>query len=120
MDLTQLLAFSMQNNASDLHLSSTSPPIIRVNGQIKRIKAEPLSSDQIRQMLYSVMTEEQRADFERDLILILQYLLVIRLVFVLMPLIRVWEFLPFLEQFLLIYHQWMILICLQLFVNLRI
>ncbi len=67
MDLTQLLAFSMQNNASDLHLSSNSPPIIRVNGQIKRVKSEALSSDQIRQMLYSVMTEEQRADYERDL-----------------------------------------------------
>ena len=67
MDLTQLLAFVMQNDASDLHLSATSAPIIRVNGQMKKIKADPLSSDEIREMLYSVMSEEQRADFERDL-----------------------------------------------------
>lgn len=67
MDLTQLLAFAMQNNASDLHLSATMPPIIRVNGNMKRIKAEPLESDEIRSMLYSVMSEEQRADYERDL-----------------------------------------------------
>jgi twitching motility protein PilT len=67
LDLTQLLAFAMQNNASDLHLSATSAPIIRVNGQMKRVKADPLSSEEIRSMLYSVMTEEQRADFERDL-----------------------------------------------------
>lgn len=67
MDLTQLLAFSMQNNASDLHLSAASQPIIRVDGQVKKVKAEVLSSDDVRTMLYSVMSEEQRADYERDL-----------------------------------------------------
>ncbi|NQZ13662.1 MAG: type IV pilus twitching motility protein PilT [Alphaproteobacteria bacterium] len=67
MDLTQLLAFTLQNDASDLHLSSESPPIIRAGGQLKRVKADPLTSESIRSMLYSVMTEEQRADYERDL-----------------------------------------------------
>ena len=67
MDITQLLAFTMQNNASDLHLSPNNPPIIRAHGELKRIKAEPLRSDDIRTMLYSVMTEDQRADFERDM-----------------------------------------------------
>lgn len=67
MDLTQLLAFTMQNNASDLHLSAGSPPIIRVSGSMKRVKAEPLGSDDIRTMLYSVMTEEQRAEYEKNM-----------------------------------------------------
>lgn len=67
MDLTQLLAFTMQNNASDLHLSAGSPPIIRVSGAMKRVKAEPLGSDDIRTMLYSVMTEEQRAEYEKNM-----------------------------------------------------
>ena len=67
MDITQLLAFTVQNNASDLHLSPLNPPVIRSHGDLKRIKAEPLKSDDIRSMLYSVMTEDQRADFERDL-----------------------------------------------------
>ncbi|MCM2343864.1 MAG: type IV pilus twitching motility protein PilT [Alphaproteobacteria bacterium] len=67
MDITQLLAFTMQNNASDLHLSPNNPPIIRAHGDLKRIKSEPLRSDDIRTMLYSVMTEDQRADFERDM-----------------------------------------------------
>ncbi len=66
MDLTQLLAFTMQNEASDLHLSAGSPPIIRVHGLMKRIKSDELSSDDIRTMLYSVMTEEQRAEFEKN------------------------------------------------------
>ncbi len=67
MDLTQLLAFTMQNGASDLHLSASSPPIIRVNGEMKKVKADTLSSDDIRAMLYSVMSEDQRAVYERDL-----------------------------------------------------
>ncbi|MEM6782050.1 MAG: type IV pilus twitching motility protein PilT [Pseudomonadota bacterium] len=67
MDLTQLLAFTMQNEASDLHLSATNPPIIRAHGTMKRIKTDPLSSDDIRAMLYSVMSEEQRAIYEKDM-----------------------------------------------------
>src|SRR5262245_54380568 len=66
VDLTQLLAFTMQNKASDLHLSAGSPPIIRVHGTLKRVKSDPLSSDDIRTMLYSVMTEDQRAEYEKN------------------------------------------------------
>lgn len=68
MDLTQLLAFTMQNKASDLHLSPHNLPIIRVHGNLRRIKTETeLTSDIIRSMLYSVMTEQQRADYEKDM-----------------------------------------------------
>lgn len=67
MDLTQLLAFTLQNEASDLHLSAGSPPIIRAHGTLKRVKGDPLSSDDIRSMLYSVMSDGQRADFEQDM-----------------------------------------------------
>lgn len=68
MDLTQLLAFSMQNKASDLHLSPKNPPIMRVHGKLRRIKADSeLTSDDIRSMLYSVMSETQRADYEKEL-----------------------------------------------------
>jgi len=66
VDLTQLLAFTMQNNASDLHLSATNPPVIRVDGKLKRVKADALSTDDVRQMLYSVMSEDQRAVYEKD------------------------------------------------------
>lgn len=66
MDLTQLLAFTMQNKSSDLHLSAGSPPVIRVHGNLKRVKSDPLTSDDIRTMLYSVMTEDQRSEYEKD------------------------------------------------------
>ena len=67
MDLTQLLAFSLQNGSSDLHLSAGSPPIIRVDGSLRRIKSDALTSDDIRTMLYSVMTEDQRAEYEKNM-----------------------------------------------------
>lgn len=68
MDITQLLAFVMQNNASDLHLSTGNAPIVRVHGTLKRVKADDaLTSDGIRAMLYSVMTDDQRAAYEKDL-----------------------------------------------------
>lgn len=66
MDLTQLLAFTLQNSASDLHLSAGSPPIVRASGSIKRVKSDPLSSEDIRTMLYSVMNEDQRSEFEAN------------------------------------------------------
>ena len=67
MDITQLLAFVMQNDASDLHLSTGNPPIVRVYGSLKRLKADALTADNIRNMLYSVMTDDQRADYEKNL-----------------------------------------------------
>jgi twitching motility protein PilT len=68
VDLTQLLAFAMQNKASDLHLSPGNPPIIRVHGGLRRIKTDAnLNSDDIRGMVYSVMSEQQRAEYEKEM-----------------------------------------------------
>ncbi len=67
MDITQLLAFVMQNDASDLHLSPGSPPIVRVHGNLKKVKSDVLETETIRQMLYSVMSDDQRAAYESDL-----------------------------------------------------
>jgi twitching motility protein PilT len=66
MDITQLLAFVMQNDASDLHLSGGNAPIVRVYGSLKRLKADTLTNEAIRAMLYSIMTDEQRSDFEKN------------------------------------------------------
>lgn len=67
MDITELLKFTLDNNGSDLHLSGANPPIVRIHGQLHRLKTDTLLTDDIRSMLYSVMTEEQRATYERDL-----------------------------------------------------
>lgn len=67
MEITELLKFTMDNKASDLHLSGNNQPIVRIDGELQRIKTDQLSSDDIRSMLFAVMSEEQRATFERDL-----------------------------------------------------
>ncbi len=67
MEITDLLFASQKNGASDLHLSVGTPPILRVNGDILPLKADPLTADDVRGMVYSVMTEQQRSDYERDL-----------------------------------------------------
>lgn len=67
MDITQLLTTTKQNNASDLHLSPSNPPINRVHGELRRIGNENLTSDQIRQMIYALMSEHQRALFEENM-----------------------------------------------------
>lgn len=67
MDIIDLLVLTKKSNASDLHLSAGSPPMLRLHGEIVPHKRAVLSVDEIKTMLYSIMTEQQRSDFERDL-----------------------------------------------------
>lgn len=64
MDITQLLQFAHQQRASDLHISAGEPPMIRVHGDVKKIKAPALTSEQTHAMLYDIMGDSQRKHFE--------------------------------------------------------
>ncbi len=64
MDIAELLAFSVKNAASDLHLSAGLPPMIRVDGDIRRINVPPLENKAVHAMLYDIMNDRQRKDFE--------------------------------------------------------
>lgn len=67
MEITDLLMATHKNKASDLHLSTKNPPIMRVNGDMLPLDIPPLDQDTIKRMVYSIMTEQQRADYEREL-----------------------------------------------------
>ena len=67
MDITQLLAFSVKNKASDLHLSSGLPPMIRVHGDVRRINVDPLEHKQVHDMVYDIMNDAQRKAYEETL-----------------------------------------------------
>ena len=67
MDITQLLAFSVKNKASDLHLSAGLPPMIRVHGDVRRINIEPLDHKQVHAMVYDIMNDTQRKHYEDTL-----------------------------------------------------
>lgn len=66
MDLSELLAFAVKNNASDIHLSSELPPMIRIDGEIRRIKVDALSSSQVQDMIQDIMSDLQRKEFEKS------------------------------------------------------
>jgi twitching motility protein PilT len=64
MDITELLAFSVKNNASDLHLSAGLPPMIRVDGDMRRINVPPLDHATVHALIYDIMNDNQRKDYE--------------------------------------------------------
>jgi twitching motility protein PilT len=67
MDITELLAFSVQNKASDLHLSAGMPPMIRVHGDVRRINLPAMEHKQVHAMLYEVMNDGLRKVYEEHL-----------------------------------------------------
>jgi len=66
-EIIDLLIFAQKNNASDIFLSVGSPPIMRINGDLMPYKAPVLEGDELKQMLYSIMSDHQRSEYERDL-----------------------------------------------------
>ncbi|NIP16867.1 MAG: PilT/PilU family type 4a pilus ATPase [Xanthomonadales bacterium] len=67
MDIAELLAYSVKNKASDLHLSSGLPPMIRVDGDLRRLNVPALDNRQLTELIYSTMSDHQRRDFEANL-----------------------------------------------------
>jgi len=64
MDIAQLLAFSVKNGASDLHLSAGLPPMIRVDGDVRRINVDPMDHELVHGMVYDIMNDKQRKAYE--------------------------------------------------------
>lgn len=64
MDIAELLEFSVKNKASDLHLSAGLPPMIRVDGDIRRINIPALEHKEVHALIYDIMNDKQRRDYE--------------------------------------------------------
>ena len=64
MDITELLAFTVKNKASDLHISAGLPPMIRVHGDVRRINLPPLAHKDVHAMVYDIMNDSQRKQYE--------------------------------------------------------
>jgi len=67
MDIGELLAFSVKNGASDLHLSAGLPPMIRVDGDVRRINVPSMDHKDVHDMVYDIMNDKQRKDYEEFL-----------------------------------------------------
>jgi len=67
MEIAELLAFGVKNKASDLHLSAGLPPMIRVHGDVRRINVPSLTHDDVHGMVYDIMNDGQRKQYEENL-----------------------------------------------------
>ncbi len=67
MDIGELLAFGVKNGSSDLHLSAGVQPMIRVSGDMRRINLPALTHSEVRDMVYDIMNDKQRKDYEKYL-----------------------------------------------------
>ncbi|MCC4831126.1 type IV pilus twitching motility protein PilT [Shewanella sp. 1_MG-2023] len=67
MEITELLAFSVKHNASDLHLSAGVSPMIRVDGEVRKINLPALDHQAVHGLVYDIMNDKQRKDFEEHL-----------------------------------------------------
>ena len=66
MDITELLSFSVEHKASDLHLSAGVPPMIRVDGDVRKINVPALDHKQVHQLVYDIMNDKQRKEYEEN------------------------------------------------------
>lgn len=67
MDIGELLAFGVKNRCSDLHLSAGLPPMIRVDGDVRRINVPPLDHKTVHDLVYDIMNDKQRKEYEEFL-----------------------------------------------------
>ena len=67
MDITELLSFSVKQGASDLHLTAGMPPLIRVDGDIRKINVPTMEHKEVHSLIYEIMTDKQRKGYEEFL-----------------------------------------------------
>jgi twitching motility protein PilT len=66
MDVSELLIFAVKQKASDLHLSSGEPPMLRIHGEIRKLEGSPVNNDQVHKMIYDILNDRQRKMFEEN------------------------------------------------------
>ncbi len=66
MEISELLGFAAEKQASDLILTVNSPPILRIDGEMRFITGEPLGGEQAKSLVYSVLDDAQIAQFEAE------------------------------------------------------
>lgn len=64
MTITELLGFSVKQGASDLHITAGMPPLIRVDGDIRRIDVPEMDHKEVHSLIYEIMNDKQRQDYE--------------------------------------------------------
>ncbi len=66
MDLVDVLLEVLERDASDLHLTVGTPPVIRINGVLERLDYPRLSANDTRELIYSILSQDQRQRLENE------------------------------------------------------
>ncbi|MHC6803596.1 twitching motility protein PilT, partial [Vibrio antiquarius] len=64
MDITELLDFSVKHNASDLHLSAGVPPMVRIDGDVRKLGIPAFTHQEVHRLVFEIMNDAQRSEFE--------------------------------------------------------
>jgi twitching motility protein PilT len=67
MEIRELLSLTIEKGASDLHLTENEPPIIRIDGTLRRTESHAFRRDELKRLIYSLLTDIQKSEFEREL-----------------------------------------------------
>ncbi|OIN24583.1 type IV pilus twitching motility protein PilT [Vibrio barjaei] len=67
MDITELLDFSVKHNASDLHLSAGVPPMVRIDGEVRKLGIPTLEHSEVHKLVFDIMNDKQRSEYEEHL-----------------------------------------------------
>lgn len=67
MDITELLDFSVKHNASDLHLSAGVPPMVRIDGDVRKLGIPAFTHQEVHRLVFEIMNDAQRSEFEEKL-----------------------------------------------------
>jgi twitching motility protein PilT len=67
MDIAELLVYTIDNKASDLHLTVGLPPAVRIHGEVEAMNYPPLTREETHDLLYQIMNDRQKAQFEERL-----------------------------------------------------
>jgi len=66
MNVDEVLNFALDNGASDIHISAGEPPILRIDGEMRRMKVDPITPEQSKEMVLSIMTDAVKAEFDEN------------------------------------------------------
>ena len=67
MDITELLDFSVKHNASDLHLSAGVSPMVRIDGDVRKLGISAFTHQEVHHLIFDIMNDAQRSEFEEKL-----------------------------------------------------
>ena len=67
IQIQQLFQAMSDNNASDLHITVNSPPVMRVYGGIIKVKSSPLSSEESKRLLFQILSDDKKHELKKEL-----------------------------------------------------